>query len=179
MGRLKGFYALLAVLTSLLALEGYNLVKLDGLRRAVNQPASGAVDESTPAILLFAKARYLAGAGQTDEAIRLYHMALSSEDRDLRERTHYNLANLYLQDGAKRWNARGVLDYARVTTLVELAKEHYRDALRLNPGNWDARYNLEYAWRITPPPKEKPKSDWKGTKSSVFAILPGIPGGGP
>jgi mxaK protein len=72
-----------------------------------------------------------------------------------------------------------VLEHARVDTLVELAKESYRAALRLNPDNWDARYNLEYAFRITPPPKERAKSDFQGSKSSVFATMPSLPGGGP
>ena len=34
--------------------------------------------------------------------------------------------------------------------LIELAKQSYRDLLRENPGDWDARYNLERALRLAP-----------------------------
>lgn len=137
------------------------------------------VDEDTPPRLVFAKARQLGQSGDTAEAIRLYASLRDTADMDLRARALHNLGTLYLRDAAQRWNARGVLEYAHVNTEVELAKESLRESLRLNPEDWDARYNLEYAFRITPPPKEKGKSDWKGTKSSVFSTLPGLPGGGP
>lgn len=159
-----------------LALELY---RVETLNRAIADAAAITVDDHTPAALVFAKARQLQQAGDTDEAVRLYSGIRDVADEDLRARALHNLGTLYLQSGAKLWNARGVLEYARVNTLVELAKENYREALRLNPDDWDARYNLEYAFRITPPPKEKPKSDWRGSKSSVFSTLPGIPGGGP
>jgi mxaK protein len=100
-------------------------------------------------------------------------------NQELQVKALYNLATLYLKDAAQRWNARGVLDAAHVGTEIELAKENYREALRLQPGNWAARFNLEYAFRITPPPKEKAKADFQGSKSSVFSTLPGLPGGGP
>jgi mxaK protein len=34
--------------------------------------------------------------------------------------------------------------------LVELAKQSYRDALRAEPFDWDARYNLERALALAP-----------------------------
>jgi mxaK protein len=150
-----------------------------GLNRAMASPELIAVDEDTPAPLRFAKARALSRTERTGEAAQLYASLLQDPSPSVRERANYNLGTLYLKDAAKFWNERGVLEYARVNTLVELAKENFRQSLRLNPDNWDARYNLEYAFRITPPPKEKAKSDWRGSKSSVFSTLPGIPGGGP
>ena len=35
-------------------------------------------------------------------------------------------------------------------TLVELAKQGYRELLRLEPDYWPARYNLEQALRLAP-----------------------------
>jgi mxaK protein len=173
------FFPLLALCLGGVVYEGFLLLRIHALHRAMADPATIRLDEHSPAALIFAKARYLNQIGEHEEAIRLYSTILHTEDRALQGSVFYNLGTIYLQDAAKRWNARGVLEYARVNTLVELAKANYREALRLDPDNWDARHNLEYAYRITPPPKEKPKSDWQGTKSSVFATLPGIPGGGP
>ena len=34
--------------------------------------------------------------------------------------------------------------------LIELAKQSYRDLLREDPGDWDARYNLERALWLAP-----------------------------
>lgn len=161
------------------AYQGHAWQRIERLNRAILNPAAIAADENSPPELVFAKAWQLDRAGSGAEAIRLYASLQKTEDTALRARVLYNLGTIYLKEGAKLWNARGVLEYARVNTLVELAREYYRDSLRLDPGNWDARYNLEYAWRITPPPKEKAKSDWRGSKSSVFSTLPGIPGGGP
>lgn len=173
------FFGLLALCLGGALFEGYRLYQLNDLNQKIANPAELQIDENTPAALVFAKARQLDQAGEHQEAIRLYSSIQHTEDRLLRERVFHNLGTIYLRDGAKLWNERGVLEYARVNTLVELAKENYRETLRLNPDNWDARHNLEYAHRITPPPKERPKADWRGTKSSVFATLPGIPGGGP
>ncbi len=159
--------------------EGFEIWRQERLEWALANPDTIVVSDQTPEILIFAKARRLDEAGQSQEAIRLYSGLVKSEDQELRARAYHNLGNIYLRDAARRWNARGVLEHARVNTEVELAKENYRLALRLNPEDWDSRYNLEYTYRITPPPKEKPKSDFKATKPSVFSTLPGLPGGGP
>lgn len=173
------FYLLLAICLIGAAHQGFILYRLAEIDRALAHPEGVEVDENTAGILIFAKARRMDQAGDAGEAIRLYSSLRNCKDGELRARAFYNLGVIYLRDAAQRWNARGVLDYARVSTQVELAKENLRESLRLNPDNWDARYNLEFAWRITPPPREKGKADFQGSKSSVFATLPGLPGGGP
>lgn len=169
---------LLVVLAAGAWYEGWALYRAERLNRRLADPAGIAVADDTAPELVFAKAAVLANSDR-QESLRLYSTLLQRGDAALRERVRYNLGTLYLQEAAQLWNARGVLEYVRVNTLVAEAKEHLREALRLNPENWDARFNLEYACRITPPPKEKPKADFQGSKSSVFATLPSIPGGGP
>ncbi|CAL1239073.1 MxaK protein [Candidatus Methylocalor cossyra] len=142
-------------------------------------PAQFEVTPETAPALVFAKAYQLAAAGHRQEAQRLYGTLLGQGDGHWQAKVRYNLGTLYLQQAAELWNAKGVLEYIRVNTLLAAAKDHLREALRLEPELWDARFNLEYAERITPPPKEKPKADFQGSKSSVFATLPSLPGGGP
>ncbi len=173
------FYGLSILLIIITFYQSIKLYELQALQQAVDHPDTVTVTENTPPIVIFAKALYLDHAGKSAEAIRLYSSLRNTKDLDFRARVLHNLANSYLRDGAQHWNAHGVLDYVHVSTQVELAKQYYREALRLNPEDWDARHNLEYAWRITPPPREKPKSDFQGTKPSVFSTLPGLPGGGP
>lgn len=173
------FYLLATVLLIGIIYHGIKVYRQTSIYQMIANPEKIKVDETTPDILVFTKARYFDKMGNPNEAVRLYASLRNTKDVDLRIRALHNLATLYLRDGAKHWNASGVLEAAHVNTQVELAKQNYRDALRLNPEDWDARYNLEYACRITPPPKEKPKADFQGSKSSVFSTLPGLPGGGP
>ena len=176
---LKTLYVLSLLALGGVVYHGFKLYQLETLKRTMANPDRVTVDENTPDILVFAKAMRYEQTGNTGEAIRLYASLRNAQDPDLRARAFHNLGTIYLRDGAVHWNAHGVLDYAHVSSQIELAKENYREALRLNPDDWDARFNLEYAWRITPPPKEKPKSDFQGSKSSVYSTLPGLPAGGP
>jgi mxaK protein len=178
--KLPAAWWLLLGLCLILVTAATAMLVMAGHRNALAaDPANIAVEPDTPARLVFAKAWWLAREGHWQDAQKLYRGLSGSAASELRERASYNLGTLYLEQAAALWNPRGVLEYTAVTTLVELAKDSLREALRLNPGNLAARYNLEYAYRITPPPKEKPKADFKGSKPSVFATMPGIPGGGP
>jgi mxaK protein len=178
--RLPGWiYFILAVLIGATIYHGVAAYRQQSLNLALAHPDDITLDENTPALLIFAKARHLDKTGHSAEAIRLYSSLSNVEDTNLRARALHNLATIYLKDAAQRWNAHGVLEAPHVSTEVELAKQYYREALEIDPNSWDSRFNLEYAWRITPPPKEKAKADFQGSKSSVFSTLPGLPGGGP
>ena len=159
--------------------EGVLLLRAAQFNAQLADPAGIEVGAATPPELLFAKALAAAREGNREEAFRLYGMLLNVGDAPFRARVRYNLGTLYLRDAARLWNARGVLEYLRVNTLVASAKEHLREAVRLQPAWEDARANLDYAYRITPPPKERGKENFQGSKGSVFATLPSIPGGGP
>ncbi|WP_054773467.1 hypothetical protein, partial [Methylogaea oryzae] len=150
-----------------------------GYNRLLAQPEQIQLDDDSAPLLAFAKAHEAERAGNHSEAQRLYSDILREGDDAFRAAVRYNLGSVYLREAAAVWNAVGVAEYVRVSTLVALAKENLRESLRLDPDNPDARFNLEYAHRITPPPKERDKAEWHGTKSSVFATLPAIPGGAP
>ncbi|HYE34610.1 MxaK protein [Methylocaldum sp.] len=172
-------WGILLVLLMGIVYEGYAVFRITRQNTLISEPERIEVDDKTPPFLVFAKARQLEQSGEPQEALRLYASILDRGDEQLREHVHYNLGTLYLREAAALWNAKGVLEYVRVNTLVALAKEQLQKALRLNPDNWDARFNLEYAYRITPPAKEREKADWHGAKPSVFATVPTIPGGAP
>ncbi|WP_133717718.1 tetratricopeptide repeat protein [Methylocaldum gracile] len=172
-------WGLLAAVLAGVVYESYAVFRIARQNTLISQPERVEVDDKTPPVLVLAKAHRLERSGETQEALRLYTSILDRGDERLREQVHYNLGTLYLREAAQLWNAKGVLEYVRVNTLVALAKEQLQKTLRLNPANWDARFNLEYAHRITPPAKEREKADWHGAKPSVFATVPTIPGGAP
>lgn len=91
----------------------------------------------------------------------------------------YDLGTVYLSEANALWISSGVLEDAKIHALLNLAREHLRACLMINPTHQDARLHLEYAWRITPPPRELPKSDFRGHKGSLFSTTPGLAGGGP
>ncbi|MGX2041516.1 MxaK protein [Methylocaldum sp. MU1018] len=172
-------WSLLAALLAGAVYESHAVFRITRQNDLIAHPERIEVDGETPPVLVFAKARQLERAGETQAALRLYGSILGRGDEHFRERMHYNLGTLYLREAAVLWNAKGVLEYVRVNTLVALAKEQLQDAVRLNPDDWNARFNLEYAHRITPPAKEREKAGWHGAKPSVFATVPTIPGGAP
>jgi mxaK protein len=172
-------WGLLATLLTGVVYESYAVFRIARQNTLIDQPERIEIDDKTPPVLVLAKAHQLERSGEPQEALRLYTSILDRGDERLREQVHYNLGTLYLREAAVLWNAKGVLEYVRVNTLVAQAKEQLQKALRLNPDNWDARFNLEYAHRITPPAKEREKADWHGAKSSIFATVPTIPGGAP
>jgi mxaK protein len=63
----------------------------------------------------------------------------------------YNSANLLLRQAIE---IRAGAQPGQAIALIELAKEYYRDVLRDDPGQWDARYNLERAQRLLPDPDD-------------------------
>jgi mxaK protein len=79
-----------------------------------------------------------------DGALATYKTIIQSGPEDLRRIALYDLGNLQLAQALR------VSDEAQSLPLIELAKQSYRDELRRNPNDWDARYNLERALRLAP-----------------------------
>jgi len=81
-----------------------------------------------------------------DAALAAYKGIIQSNRNDLRLIALYDLGNLHLHHAIQA----GLADEAQSLPLTELAKQSYRDLLRRDPNDWDARYNLERALRLAP-----------------------------
>jgi mxaK protein len=81
-----------------------------------------------------------------DGALAAYKSIIQGNREDLRRVALYDLGNLHLHEALKV----GLEDESQSLPLLELAKQSYRDLLRREPGNWDARYNLERTLRLAP-----------------------------
>jgi len=110
---------------------------------ALIEPAQldGAVPEA-----VFARARVLSRVGDYRDAAKTYKLLIQGETVELRADARYNLGNLYLREALKNGAEKAI----QSVPLIELAKQSYRDLLRDNPMDWDARYNLELALRLAP-----------------------------
>lgn len=111
--------------------------------------ADAAVDRDAPRLVRLAQATALSRAGAFDDAFKVYSGLLEPGQSDSVSRhAQYNLGNMYLRQALAGGNR------ADAGPLVELAKQRYRDLLRAEPQDWDARYNLERALRAAPEEQE-------------------------
>jgi mxaK protein len=116
---------------------------------SASAPAPGALPEARLArAVALAKVDY-------DGALGAYKAIIHSDREDLRRIALYDLGNLHLRQALKV----GLADEAQSLPLTELAKQSYRDLLRRDPRDWDARYNLERALRLAPEEDEDSEED--------------------
>ncbi len=142
------------------------------------QIAAGSVPADAtglPAPMLFAQAHALAAGGSDDAALIRYGTLQS--DSALGQAARYNSANLLMRQAVALRDAE---QFGQALALIELAKEHYRDLLRHDPGHWNARYNLERAQRLVPDPEEAEvaaPSDRRAERAATTmrGFSPGLP----
>jgi len=152
MRRVQGHAAFCAVAAALGLVTVVEVGRLDHAQRvnaAIANPQAALNAKAAPASP-FPEAR-LAGAVSTakvdyDGALAAYKAVIQGGREDLRRIALYNLGNLHLRQALQI----GLEDEAQSLPLVELAKQSYRDLLRRDPNDWDARYNLERTLRLAP-----------------------------
>jgi mxaK protein len=101
-------------------------------------------DSALPEAVL-AHAVALSRGGRHQQALQTFK-ALLSERASIRLTALYDLGNLNLRESLRN----GAEGAQRALPLVELSKQSYRDVLREDPQDWDARYNLERALWLSP-----------------------------
>ncbi len=108
--------------------------------------------------------------GSFQEARVIYAKLERSDDERLRAAAFYNTGNSYLQQVA---TINRETDEDLALPLIELAKGSYRDALRIDPGLWDARYNLERALQWLPDTRERKPVPLEGRRGTIRTIISG------
>ncbi len=99
-----------------------------------------------PPEVAFAQGDALAAHGDDLRALTRFRQVADADGR-LAPAALYNIGNLHLRQALAAQNAG---QKAQSLALFELAKQSYRDALAIDPGYWDAKYNLERALRLAP-----------------------------
>jgi mxaK protein len=139
---------------SLVAYHGLRLYEIKRVNAAIASARVASFDAAVPEAR-FARALALARAGESDVAVKMYKALIEGDRRDLRQGARYNLGNLYMRDALKD----GASEAFRSLPLVELAKQSYRDVLRDEPADWDARYNLARALQLAPEVEQQTEED--------------------
>ena len=144
-----------ALLAAAVVASGMRLAQAERVDQAIARAtAPAAADRDLPQAR-FAQALALGAAGHYEPALRAHKALVQAETGSLREAALYNLGNLHLREALKSVPATA----EAAMPLVELAKQAYRDALRVDPTDWDARYNLERALQLAPEVDEEATDD--------------------
>jgi mxaK protein len=147
-GRRKGVLAATAATLGAIAVlalgEWLRIQHWNGL---MTSPSIIAAPENAPPDVQLAQAQALAARGKFWAALSLYRQIIGKGNPTSRATASFNEGNLLLRE-AIALHAAG--DDARAQPLLQLAKESYRQVLREQPMQWDAKYNLELALRWAP-----------------------------
>lgn len=131
---------------------------------AASAPAAGATPPASPA------------SSPEDAALHGYRSL--QDDSPLGQAARYNSANLLMRQAVI---VRASTQPGQAITLIELAKEMYRDVLRVEPQHWAARYNLERAQRLLADPEEAealpvgPERNAERAATTMRGYSPGLP----
>jgi mxaK protein len=137
---------------SLAAVEGMRLREAERVNDAIAGRSDTAGDSQLPEAR-FVQAMAQAKQGDYDAALKTYKALGREASHELATAALYNAGNLQLRQALKGDGPDAAL---RALPLVELAKQSYRAALRLDPYNWDTRYNLERALWLAPEFEQQP-----------------------
>jgi mxaK protein len=152
--RTRWVLALLA-LTALAAIaDGTALWRAQQTNALIESGQAIADAPGQPPELRFAQAHALAqdhAASAARESALNRYRAFQGDAR-LGPAARFNSANLLVRQAIE---VRASSQPGQAIALLELAKEYYRDVLREDPTQWDARYNLERAQRLLPDPDEE------------------------
>lgn len=111
-------------------------------REAVEAYQAALADGEDSPVLRYNLGTALLKLGQYAEAEEHLRGAMDVVDPEVREYVYYNLGQRFLED------ARGAAaDPQATSALYDAAVEAYRQALRLQPGDTDAKWNYELALR--------------------------------
>ncbi len=134
---------------------------------------------SAPPALLAGPPELSPQRDRIDDAQAFTDIAVPRSHPHSRARLYYNLGNARVRQ-AFSLIEKGDLDQA--VSAVGLAKNNYRQTLRLEPGNWDAKHNLDVAQRLV---RDLPRGDGEDKEPQtdkakpLWTDLPGQPRGLP
>jgi len=150
-----GFAIVTLGLIALAALQWLELTENRSIAQAlVQMPAAlTADDDSTRGIhsyrypeAILAHANALSQGSSFEEAeFKFNDLIHQNGFNSIGQAAQFNLANAYLRQGLR---SDATTSTSRL--MLELAKQRYRNLLRVIPGDWDARYNLELALQLAP-----------------------------
>lgn len=103
-------------------------------------------------------------AKNINEASKAFTLAEVSNDEKIRARAKYALGNIYFDLALQSADIASGGAHQQAVAQIELAREAYKGALRLQPNLYEARFNLELLDRKSP---EKRTQGWQAETDGV------------
>ena len=142
---LVGVVVALALATAVATfLLGLNAARNRTIATLMNGQDRAVPIETVPEVL-FARVYFLLAHNRLNEIAPLVNVLDLRASPRVRAELHYDIANARLKLAFDKIDSG---DFDAAGALVGLAREDYREALRLNPDNWDARFNFDVASRL-------------------------------
>jgi mxaK protein len=128
--------------------------------------------------LMFARARFFLIRDEFEQAQPLTERVVQVGGARMAADMLYDAGNAHLHHAIQLIENN---KFDAATADVVLARDSYTRALRIEPGFWDAKYNLDIAMRLVRdlPDVDLPRSDLKRPAFKLWTDLPGLPKGGP
>ena len=175
-GALRWTVSALLLLAALALHDAWQLHRIARWNEMIVGTPPLADEAGAPREVRFAQAHARAASGAGETALNRY-AALHADDA-LGRAARYNGANLLLRQAVE---LQASPQPGQALALIELAKESYRQILRVDPGAWDARYNLERAQRLVPEPEQLDEAppelnrNAERAATTMRAYAPGLP----
>lgn len=125
--------------------RGNRLYREGRIEEAVEAYRSALQDGNRSPELRYNLGTALLRLGRLDEAEQHFEAALQSVDPEVRQPTHFNLGNRFLSEALNAPEEEEAA--AERARLLDSAVDAYKQALRLEPQDADAKWNLELALR--------------------------------
>lgn len=171
----------LVVLTAALMWQAYVLYNARAANETIDGLLAGQdlkVADDAPTEVWLARGYFLMQRDLVDEASEVFYRLEQRGDTRFRGQLLYNLGNARLKSAIDLIQQK---DFDRATSLVQLAKDLYREALNLEPRLWDAKYNLDVAQRIVRdlPQVSRGGDEDEEVSKKLWTQIPGFPSGLP
>jgi len=111
----------------------------------------------------------LASKNMPIEAQKAFNIAEVSNDPELRARAKYAIANVHFESAMVSSDIEHGGSHRRTVERILLAREAYKDALRIKPDMYDARYNLELIDRLSP---DKRTEGYENSPDGTIGLQP-------
>ncbi|WOJ91346.1 hypothetical protein RZS28_08860 [Methylocapsa polymorpha] len=136
------------------------------------------VNDRASAAVIFARASFLLAHERIDEAQGLAETLARRGDQKAFETLLFNLGNARLRQAFKVISDG---DLGGAAPIVNLAKQNFRRVLEMDPGNWNAKYNLDVALRLVRdyPLGQDDEGDPLPASKQLWPDMPGVPEGLP
>ncbi len=171
---LLGLWSITLICGAGLAVEGWRWTQTKHYNQALAQAQFAQAGRYRGDYGLFAQAYAEQQAGHYQQARILYSRLEHSADAPLRLAVLFNLGNTYLEQ-ASLIDMEKDADLA--LPLIELAKGSYRELLRIDSQQWDAKYNLEHALQLSPDVGEQRVMEYAGRRGTVRTVISADPEG--